>query len=89
MSVSSIEGSRYVVAAGIVGAPGGGFWTSLAFERYVSSTGTLLDLVALLVAGLLMLLISWYVWRAGGRAALLLYLVVVGVAATVGPALVF
>lgn len=47
------------------------------------------DLMALLIAGLLLVVIAWYVWRAGGRSALLCYLAVAGVAATVGPALVF
>lgn len=82
-------GYRYVVSVGMVGAAGGGFWTELAFERLIAPTGNSLDLVALLIAGTLLLAIAWYVYRAGGRAALLVYLVVAGVAATVGPALVF
>lgn len=73
----------------MVGAAGGGFWAGLAFERLVSPTGTTLDIVALLIAGLLTVLIAWCVWRAGGRAALLIYLVIAGVAAIVGPTLVF
>ncbi len=47
------------------------------------------DLAALLIAGLLTLALAWMVFRAGGRRALLVYLVVAGIAALVGPALVF
>lgn len=84
-----IEGSRYIVAIGLVGAVGGGFWTGLAFERLISPTGAVFDLVALMVAGLLTLTVAWYVWRSGSRVALLFYLVVASVTAAVGPALVF
>lgn len=84
-----LTGSRFVVIAGMVGAAGGGALTELAYERFTAPTGTLSDLVALLIFGTLLLVIAWYVWRAGGRLALLLYLVVAGVGATIGPALVF
>lgn len=42
-----------------------------------------------LIAGLLTLTVAWMVFRAGGRLALLCYLAVAAVVATVGPALVF
>ena len=90
MNVASpVEGSSYVLVAGMIGAAGGGFWTGLAFERLISSVGTLLDLMALLVAGLLTLAIAWYVHRASGRLALIVYLTIAGAAALIGPALVF
>ena len=84
-----LTGSRFVVVAGMIGAVGGGAWTELAFERFTSTTGTTLDLVALLIFGTLLLVLAWYVWRAGGRLALLLYLVMAGVGAAIGPALMF
>ena len=84
-----LTGSRFVVVAGMIGAVGGGAWTELAFERFTSPTGTAFDLAALLIFGLLLVVVAWMVWRAGGRLALLLYLVVAGVGATIGPALVF
>jgi hypothetical protein len=87
--LTAVEGSRYVILAGMLGAVGGGFWAELAYERFIAPTGTRLDLMALLVAGTLTLVIAWMVWRAGGRAALLAYLVVAGVSATLGPALLF
>lgn len=80
-------GSRYVIVAGMIGAAGGGYWMELAYERLVSPTGSALDLVALLVAGMLAISIAWMVYRAGGRAALLCYLILTGVSATIGPAL--
>lgn len=87
--LTSVEGSRYVMAASMVGAVGGGFWLGFAFEVLAASDGGLLDLAALLLASLLTLALAWMVFRGGGRRALLVYLVVAGVAATVGPALVF
>ena len=87
--MTTIVDGRFVIGTGMVGAAGGGFWCGFAFERALSVTGTLLDLVALAIAGLLTLVIAWYVWRAGDRAALLLYMVATGVAATIGPVLVF
>lgn len=89
MSMSSIEGSRYVVITGMIGAAGGGYWMELAYERFMAPTGTMLDLAALLVSGALAVTIAWCVWCAGGRLALVAYLVVAGAAAVVGPALVF
>lgn len=89
MSADRLTGSRYVVIAGMVGAIGGGYWMELAYERLISPTGSTLDLVALLVAGTLALAIAWMVWRAGGRAALFVYLILTGVSATLVPALLF
>ena len=73
----------------MIGAVGGGLWTGLAFEVLVAGTGELMDLAALLIAGLLLVTIAWYVWRAGGWLALLDYLVLADLAAIIGPALVF
>ena len=63
----AVEGSRFVVIAGMIGALGGGYWMELAYKRLVSPAGTGLDLVALLIAGTLALAIAWMVYRAGWK----------------------
>lgn len=85
-----ICGARlYVVAAGLVGAAGGGWWFGLALAVYGGHSGSLVDLAAALISGVLLAAIARAVHLAGGRAALLACLGLAGLAALVGPALAF
>jgi hypothetical protein len=77
--------SRFVVAVGLLGAAGGGWWLGLALTVFGGPAGSFSDLAAAAVAAALLLAIGRYVQLADGRAALVAFAAVAAVAAIIGP----
>ena len=77
------------MAAGMLGAAGGGWWLGLALAAHAGEAGSPRELAVAFVAALLLATLARHVHLAGGRAALTLFALVAGVSALLGPALIF
>lgn len=80
---------RFVVAAGLAGAAGGGWWLGLALAVYGGPAGSPRDLAAAFLAGGLLVAVARFVHLAGGRRSLAAFATLAGLAALAGPALIF